>query len=197
MKTDLPEKFKEVFLASPELVIAKAETYLDAMSLLSDAAASWINCNTSEIEAGLEKVRAARNLFWHCDAHEEMQWIISAVEMQLLGVLRELWNEEAREKRNHGGNVYFLQSKETGLIKVGFSKQPKTRTKNIMVAHHDDAEVIGFIPGSSKTERSIHKSFSKDHKRGEWFFPSPELVGFIMSFSSVVPGNAQQIEMTA
>jgi len=199
MKELMPEIHIKTRNEERDAIIDKTEAHIDGISLLEEAAASWTTCNPHEINIGLEKIKTARSLFAYCDALQDMQWIIYAVEMQLFRTIRELCEEEAKKKRNTGGNVYFLQSRETGLIKIGFSKQPKSRTKNLMVSHHEEIEPIGFIPGSQRTESSIHKAFSKTHKRGEWFYPSIELLGFIKGFSSPLPlaGSAKQIEARA
>ncbi len=75
--------------------------------------------------------------------------------------------------------VYFIQSGDSGPIKIGVSVSVDTRLKNIQVYHPLPLRVIGLIEGTVKKEHEVHTLFAKHRLRGEWFSPSPEILAFI------------------
>lgn len=68
------------------------------------------------------------------------------------------------------GFVYIVKSKSTGLIKIGRTKTPQKRLKEIS-AYVGDLIVISIIPTDDciKLEKWFHAEFSSFRERNEWF----------------------------
>lgn len=75
--------------------------------------------------------------------------------------------------------VYFIESKETGLIKIGKSISPGKRFNAIRTMSPDELVLLGAMPEDVVTEHELHKKFSHLRKHGEWFEGAGELHNFI------------------
>lgn len=88
------------------------------------------------------------------------------------------------------GWVYLAENGKTpkGEIyaKVGYSKNPKQRMKELKVAC-PRIKLVAYHKGSIKTERMVHSAFSKYRRAGEWF-------AFDMSMSELLRLFAEEIK---
>lgn len=77
--------------------------------------------------------------------------------------------------------VYFMQYKDDGLIKIGYSASLASRRYGVArqyLGHAlfaKDLTVLGSIPGSIFLERQFHEEFDKYRVVGEWFEPVDEI----------------------
>lgn len=83
--------------------------------------------------------------------------------------------------------IYFIRNESAGLIKIGFSRSPRTRRSNLQSAAGVKLEIIGVMRGARKAEAVLHERFAEDRVRGEWFRASEALERFIAE-------NAQPID---
>ncbi len=67
--------------------------------------------------------------------------------------------------------IYLIRSEETGMYKVGVSKHPKKRIKQLQTGNSEDLTLIHSFPSDypHKVETSLHNGYSPNKKRGEWF----------------------------
>jgi hypothetical protein len=77
--------------------------------------------------------------------------------------------------------VYFLRSR--GLIKIGFSTNPKQRIKSIQAGWPHKVYVIKVVQGTRQYEASLHARFAGLHAKGEWFRADAAIESFIESLS--------------
>lgn len=87
--------------------------------------------------------------------------------------------------------IYFLRHVETGLIKIGTTKNLKSRVYDLE-REHGKLEVMGFVAGYEWYETELHKRFDHLNKRGvlsgrEWFSPDSELINYIEKYTSTNP----------
>lgn len=76
--------------------------------------------------------------------------------------------------------VYFLQSKATGLIKIGTTRRKVAdRVAEIQISLAERVEVIGAVSGSYQLETRIQEMFTDLKERGEWFRPESKLIDYI------------------
>jgi hypothetical protein len=75
--------------------------------------------------------------------------------------------------------IYFLQS--AGSVKIGFSSRIKNRIEEIKTANHKKLKLLAIQEGTVDDEGRLHRQFSKDRIRGEWFRLSPALRSYIAS----------------
>ena len=104
---------------------------------------------------------------------EEMRWLDIKIKscvpraVEILGAVPE-------EHR-----VYFVQAKESRLIKIGTSVNVRGRLRELSGASPEELELLVDIRGDREVETRIHERFAKYRKHGEWFEPGAELLEFI------------------
>lgn len=85
--------------------------------------------------------------------------------------------EERPRKSQRPSFIYFIQAADdpTGPVKIGVSKRPKHRLAQLQIGSPYDLRLLGTYPGDDLTEAFLHRVFSGDHLRGEWFRYSERL----------------------
>lgn len=74
------------------------------------------------------------------------------------------------------GYVYFIRGKHLGLIKIGYSKDPYQRLRELQQPNPDDLTLLAMRVGDVELEHALHARFADQRQRGEWFLPCPELM---------------------
>lgn len=79
--------------------------------------------------------------------------------------------------------VYFLLAPHSMCVKIGYTKSRpgylETRLRHLQCGSPEPYILLGSIEGNKADERDIHKDFSGDRLRGEWFRLSQELREFL------------------
>lgn len=91
---------------------------------------------------------------------------------------KRLWQKEKEDQaridkyfRRHPGFVYFIQGENGGPIKIGYTKDLKSRLSSIQTGHPDILKLLACFPANEKDEQKLHKKFDALRLRGEWFKP--------------------------
>lgn len=97
-----------------------------------------------------------------------------------------LVNEELREaaadatKRSKRASaqpvVYFVQQGTSGPIKIGCTRNFKTRLNSLQTSAAETLTVIGTVPGGFELERELHAALDDYRLSGEWFKPTPAVL---------------------
>ena len=75
--------------------------------------------------------------------------------------------------------VYFAYDAMEQTVKIGFTdKSLKERLSNLRTAN-PHIRILGWIPGTEKTEKQLHKQFKHLHHAREWFYYRDELKTFV------------------
>jgi len=82
--------------------------------------------------------------------------------------------------------LYFIQAKKTGLIKIGFSTNPKDRCSILKSFNADKLRILKIIEGNSRGEYDLHKRFRKYRHHNEWYYPNQEILDFIAKTDSYI-----------
>ena len=78
------------------------------------------------------------------------------------------------------GAVYFLQGRVTGLIKIGYSKDPYGRARDIAAEASEPMTLLKICRNRNRDhERAAHRYFAHHRQIGEWFRPGADLLDFI------------------
>jgi hypothetical protein len=77
------------------------------------------------------------------------------------------------------GWVYFIVAVTTGMVKIGYSRNPDGRLKTLSQQAPIKYEILATIPGTMKDERDLHKKFHAKREHGEWFTYDEELYQYI------------------
>lgn len=89
--------------------------------------------------------------------------------------------------------VYFVQAGEGGPLKIGHTINPGTRLSALQTACSEPVNVLGLIEGDLRRERRIHRALAAHRRTGEWFDPSPAVLGFarrLIEREGVQPSDA-------
>jgi hypothetical protein len=81
------------------------------------------------------------------------------------------------------GYVYFI-GPEKGDVKIGYSKNPWARVKDIQTATTKQLRVLATARTTEYSEASIHALFSAHRKAGEWFVRCQEINSVINALST-------------
>lgn len=82
-------------------------------------------------------------------------------------------------------SVYFVQSVDGGLIKIGIASNVAARLSGMQTGSPVKLRVIGVIPDARSTvEAELHERFATARRHGEWFEPTPELLAYIAEHAS-------------
>lgn len=75
--------------------------------------------------------------------------------------------------------IYFLLSKDTNRVKIGYSTQLSIRIKDLILMNGTDLELIAYKLGDQSEEVKLHKMFIEDRLYGEWFNYSDNINKYI------------------
>jgi hypothetical protein len=92
--------------------------------------------------------------------------------------------ETQRDAARHGikreGAVYFLAGECTGLIKIGWSKDPIYRARDIAAECSERLLYLGTLgPCGRSRETDLHRQFAHHREVGEWFRLGDDLCEYL------------------
>jgi len=75
------------------------------------------------------------------------------------------------EKEERYGKIYFIGSRASGPVKIGFSGQSdlKSRLSQLQTSSPEHLEILGSFSGYIKNEKKVHDFLAPHRLRGEWF----------------------------
>ncbi|WP_227819134.1 DUF1376 domain-containing protein [Raoultella ornithinolytica] len=95
--------------------------------------------------------------------------------------------------KGFNGYVYFIRNPLSGLIKIGYSKNPWARLSELRRNYGSELCVVATIKTVDKSEVSIHATLSKFRVEGEWFTESECIKSLILR---IVAGEITTVEAT-
>lgn len=73
--------------------------------------------------------------------------------------------------------VYFMQIDNLdGFIKIGCGTNPTARRKRLQTALPYHLKLLKHVPGGLNEERILHERLKEWRIRGEWFWPSKQVM---------------------
>lgn len=106
------------------------------------------------------------------------------------------WQEKKRRIEAWYGYVYLLKC--GNHYKIGQSKKPRTRLKQLRTGSPHPIEVVHTLrtPHFRQVEQMLHRRFASKRGEGEWFLLSEEDVGHIKSLDDIgrTPEEARKRE---
>ena len=66
-------------------------------------------------------------------------------------------------------DMYLIQAKGSGSIKIGKTKHPIARLKQLQIGNAMELRLIHVFKGYGKVERPLHKELKQFKEKGEWF----------------------------
>lgn len=82
--------------------------------------------------------------------------------------------------------IYFIQSENSGDIKIGYIEKDNLRAVHqrldqFQIGNPSRLTVLAVMSGKIGKEKQIHQRFASARIQGEWFRSTPELLEFIQS----------------
>lgn len=80
------------------------------------------------------------------------------------------------------GLIYFAQLGDAGPVKIGYSANTETLVRRMDTLQNSNPEPLylrGVIRGTQAEEQRILTLFFRHRLRGEWFYPSEDLIGHV------------------
>ena len=103
----------------------------------------------------------------------------NSVELYLNRVECKLTLSILRCSLDKNGFVYFIGNIEAGVVKIGFSKNPKSRISGIQTGTHLMLSILKVVEGNYGIEKQYHRKFSRQRIRGEWYSITGHLKDYI------------------
>lgn len=81
----------------------------------------------------------------------------------------------------YDGWIYFIAEDNNQRIKIGYSKDPEKRLKQLKTGNSNGLRIVKTIPGNKIEENKYHKYFEryKIPNSKEWFIFSEEILAFV------------------
>lgn len=74
-----------------------------------------------------------------------------------------------RSREHRPSFVYFAESVDSGLVKIGVTVDLKKRIASLQTGHAGALRLVHWEPGDRSDERNAHDAFAEHRVRGEWF----------------------------
>jgi hypothetical protein len=75
--------------------------------------------------------------------------------------------------------IYFIADLTNNEVKIGISKDPHKRLKQLQTARSNKLKLLKTVHGTNEDEKKYHSLFCWYKKEGEWYELSDELWEFI------------------
>ena len=80
----------------------------------------------------------------------------------------------------YGNYVYIVEAESTNRVKIGFSKNPERRIKDLNGGSPVALHLLCLLKvASPSAEKLLHRLFEKDRIKGEWFRKSDQIMHLI------------------
>ena len=80
-----------------------------------------------------------------------------------------LKNYKKIKTERKGDFLYFIQSSNKGEIKIGRSKNPEKRLRNLQTGNPNKLRIVASLEGLGWREKDLHDQLKKWRGSGEWF----------------------------
>jgi hypothetical protein len=107
----------------------------------------------------------------------------------LLGYTRQILDGEKKRK----DIVYFIQSINGGNIKIGVSRNPIERLRELQPSCPDQLVILTMVKGGPEKESEFHERFVEHNVHHEWFRPAKEIVDYIIKDLEMKKGEIDRI----
>ncbi len=77
--------------------------------------------------------------------------------------------------------LYFMRAIGTDLIKIGCSREPEKRLKELVRVSPIPLDIVLMVPGGHAEEWLIHRTFKSCKSHSEWFHSTAQLEALIIS----------------
>lgn len=86
---------------------------------------------------------------------------------------------EGESLDGYAGYVYFIADDFAETVKIGFSKNPWARVKDLQTGRHSKLSVVATVKTTDASEVKVHDLFADERAGGEWFSYSSRIQGLV------------------
>lgn len=105
-------------------------------------------------------------------------------------------NIEISEPIPHIDNVYLMRVGNKNVYKIGHSKDPKERLKDIQTSNYKPIFLIACCPGGSSLEKYFHNKYSSENIHLEWFrFDNKQLKEILEEYTQIRLSDKEKIKI--
>jgi hypothetical protein len=81
------------------------------------------------------------------------------------------------------GFIYLIRCTATGLLKIGLSRNPPGRLRQLRCSSSGSLELVAILEATvmADLESDLHSRFADLRHHGEWFRPSPQILAAFAS----------------
>lgn len=94
-------------------------------------------------------------------------------------IMGALFGVEKEIEPDPEGYVYFIAAEGSGRVKIGSSKDPKTRLSRLKTGSPFPLKILGVVRQSIASEQEVHERFEHLRVNLEWFTLNHEIVDFV------------------
>tara|TARA_R100001530_G_scaffold109837_1_gene77199 strand:+ start:29 stop:1009 length:981 start_codon:yes stop_codon:yes gene_type:complete len=88
---------------------------------------------------------------------------------------------EGEDLGAYRGYVYFISDDNRKTVKIGYSKNPWARVKDLQTGRTAKLSVVATLRTTEVSENDIHSIFDDERQSGEWFVFSPRIEALIQA----------------
>lgn len=156
-----------------ELTASEAHTHLDTAQRVRDEALRWKILLGENYPAHAKMLDAALTVALFASA--------TAIPSLMLG------NKTVESRKKSCVSTYIVQSKESGLIKIGRSISPEERIKSLQTGAGCQLQVLAIV--REDIEAKLHKQFRDLRTFGEWFTDDGRIAAYALHLTRQPPKN--------
>jgi len=90
-------------------------------------------------------------------------------------------------------HLYFIECEVTGILKIGISKNPEKRLRNLQSSSPTKLKLRAVFANKGHWEQSLHKQFNYTHSHDEWFYPNNEIEQLLAQYECINSLYPEQI----
>lgn len=84
-----------------------------------------------------------------------------------------------REAHEKLGSVYFILDADNNRVKVGHSRDPWKRLRQLQTGSSAKLKLIGIIAGNAEVEKRLHADLREHRVQGEWFAEGEQAIDWL------------------
>lgn len=124
--------------------------------------------NRPNFRPGPVKLSTAKKNITILKAALNHAWKSGLIEYPKSELFPRLSREGFLYKKDEKNSLYIMKCRRSGYYKIGVSDIPEFRETTLQ-AENPDIVMVACFPAHAKNEKRIHKYFSNQNIRGEWF----------------------------
>lgn len=151
-----------------------------------EAAMLHLRCSEETARLGMQRL-LDRKVFEHVSGKLILPNYVEAQEASMTPQMRQKEHRLRRRDMVRAGldpsqretAIYFVQSEHGGEIKIGRADDVAKRLVGLQTSRPDKLVLLAAATGTVQQERALHERFAAQRAKGEWFWPSTELMTLI------------------